>query len=96
MTDQLPVPALKPKHPVLSFFDLLDDTNQSRLSWSKLGVASSTLLATVTGFGTAVQQFVGSVAHTEWGAFAGAIGLHAITHAARAGVRLTQFKGQDQ
>lgn len=79
-------------HRVLSFFDLLDDTSQDRLSWSKLGVASSTVLATVTGFTTAVQSVVGDVAHTEWQGFAAAIGLHAVTHAARAGVRITQSK----
>lgn len=95
MTDQ-PV-ATPPKHRLLSFLDLLDDTNQSRLSWSKLGVASSTVLTTVTGFTAAIQQVVGDVAHTEWQAFVSAIGLHAVTHAARAGVRITQFKqGQDQ
>ena len=77
-------------HPILSFFDLLDDTDQSRLSWSKLGVASSTVLATLTGFTTAVQTMIGNVAHTEWQGFAAAIGLHAVTHAARAGVRITQ------
>lgn len=79
-------------HRFLSFFDLLDDTDPTRLSWSKIGVASSTVLATVTGFATAVQQFVGSVAHTEWQSFAAAIGLHAVTHAARAGVRSSQRK----
>lgn len=79
-------------HRVLSFLDLLDDTDQTRLSWTKLGVASSTLLATVTGFATAVQQMIGTVAHTEWQSFAAAIGLHAVTHAARAGVRITQNK----
>jgi len=77
-------------HSILSFCDLLDDTDQSRLSWSKLGVASSTVLTTVTGFTAAIQQISGNVAHTEWQAFGAAIGLHAVTHAARAGVRLTQ------
>lgn len=79
-------------HRILAFLDLLDDTNEARLSWSKLGVASSTLLATVTGFTTAIQQMIGNIAHTEWTAFASAIGLHMVTHAARAGVRMTQFK----
>lgn len=77
---------------VLAFLDLLDDTNPARISWSKLGVASSTVLATVTGFTAAVQQGIGNVAHTDWQAFGAAIGLHAVTHAARAGVRITQNK----
>jgi hypothetical protein len=77
-------------HPVLSFFDLLDDTNPERLSWSKASVAVSTILAAVTGFATAVQGVIGDAAHTEWGAFASAIGLHAISHGARAVVRHQQ------
>ena len=89
ISDQPPV---LPRHRILSFLDLLDDTNQSRISWSKLGVASSTILATITGFTTAVQSAIGNVAHTEWQGFAAAIGLHAVTHAARAGVRITQNK----
>jgi hypothetical protein len=79
-------------HSVLSFLDLLDDTDQSRLSWSKIGVASSTVMATLTGFTAALQGAVGNVTNTEWGSFAAAIGLHAVTHAARAGVRYTQQK----
>lgn len=94
MTDIPPILPLPKKHRVLSFLDLLDDTDQSRLSWTKLGVASSTLLTTVTGFTTAVQTAIGNVAHTEWQGFAAAIGLHAVTHAARAGVRITQAKDQ--
>lgn len=77
-------------HPVLSFCDLLDDSDPSRLSWSKIGVAVSTLMTAVTGFTTAVQGAVGNVAHTEWGAFASAIGLHAISHGARSMVRHQQ------
>lgn len=77
-------------HPILSFLDLLDDANQGRLSWSKLGVAISTLMTAVTGFTTAVQGAVGTVAHTEWGAFASAIGLHALSHGARSMVRHQQ------
>jgi|GEM_PF-5456158 len=79
-------------HPILSFCDLLDDTNPNRLSWSKLGVASSTILTTLTGFTTAIQTVIGNVAHTEWQSFAAAIGLHSVTHAARAGVRASQQK----
>lgn len=77
-------------HPVLSFCDLLDDADPNRLSWSKIGVALSTLMTAVTGFTTAVQGAVGNVAHTEWGAFASAIGLHAISHGARSMVRHQQ------
>lgn len=77
-------------HRILSFLDLLDDANQARLSWSKVGVAVSTVMTAVTGFTTAVQGAVGNVAHTEWGAFASAIGLHALSHGARSMVRHQQ------
>ena len=77
------------KH-LLRFIDLLEDNDPTKLSWTKIGVAWSTLLSIFTGAVTAVQSIVGTVAHTEWTAFAAAIGLHAITKTAHEVKRYTE------
>lgn len=65
---------------MLYFLNVLGDTAPLCLDWTKVGVAMSTLFTIITGVATAVQQFVGSAAHTEWGLFASAIGLHGLSH----------------
>lgn len=67
---------------VLYFLNLLGDTQPLCLSWTRVGLAVSTVFTIVTGAATAVQQFVEASAHTDWSLFAAAIGLHGLSHGA--------------
>ena len=64
----------------LYFLNVLGDTEPLCLGWTKVGLALSTAFTGVTGAVATVQSMVGSVAHTEWGLFASAIGLHGLSH----------------
>lgn len=77
---------------VLRFVDVLEDDDPTKLSWTKIGVALSTVFTTITGAVATVQTVVGTVAHTEWATFAAAIGLHAVTKTAHEVKRYTESK----
>lgn len=64
----------------LYFLNVLGDTNPLCLDWTKVGVALSTVFTVVTGAVATVQTVVDRVAHTDWGLFASAIGLHGLSH----------------
>lgn len=74
----------------LRFWDLLEDSDATKLSWTKIGVALSTVLTTVTGAACAVQQVVNTVNHTDWSLFAATIGLHTVTKGAHEIKRWTE------
>jgi len=65
---------------VLYFLNVLGDTQPLCLDWTKVGLAMSTLFTAITGAISTVQAVVGGVAHTEWGLFASAVGLHGLSH----------------
>jgi len=78
---------------VLYFLNLLGDTDPLCLSWTRVGLALSTVFTAVTGAATAVQQFIGTAAHTDWSLFAAAIGLHGLSHGA---ARLKRYQETTQ
>ncbi len=80
-------------HRILYFIDLLEDAAPDRMSWTKFGVMCSTICATITGFATAIQVAVGDIGHTDWQAFAGAIGFHTVTKGMHEIKRRTETKG---
>ena len=75
---------------ILRFCDLLEDSDPSKLSWTKIGVACSTICTALTGFTAALQSSVADVAHTDWKAFGLAIGFHAVTKTAHEIKRRTE------
>ena len=75
---------------VLHFIDLLEDEIPDKLSWTKIGVAFTTLLNMVTMGTAAVQTAVGNVGHTDWGLLGSAAGLHLVTKGAHEIKRKTE------
>lgn len=65
---------------VLYFLNLLGDTAPMCLDWTKVGLALSTTFTAITGAVVTVQATVDGIAHTPWGLFASAVGLHGISH----------------
>lgn len=64
----------------LYFANVLGDTAPLCLDWTKVSVALSTCFTAITGCFTAVEQAVGSAAHTPWALLASAIGFHGLSH----------------
>jgi hypothetical protein len=64
----------------LYFVNVLGDTQPLCLDWTKVGLALSTSFTAVTGAVATVQSVIGTAAHTEWGLFASAVGLHGLSH----------------
>lgn len=77
---------------VLYFTNVLGDTAPLCLDWTKVGVACSTAFTVLTGGMACVQQVVDSGAHTSWGLFGAAIGLHGLSHGA---YRIKRFMERD-
>lgn len=73
-------PPTTPLGRALYFLNLLGDTAPLCLDWTKVGLALSTSFTAITGTISTVQSVVGGVAHTEWGLFASAVGLHGLSH----------------
>lgn len=63
----------------LHFMDVLEDCDPSKLSWTKVGVAFTTILNIVTMGSATVQQVVGNLGHTDWHLLVGAGCLHVAT-----------------
>lgn len=66
----------------LYFANVLGDTAPLCLDWTKVGLAVSTMGTIITGTMATIQQAVDTGAHTSWGLFAAAIGLHGVSHGA--------------
>jgi hypothetical protein len=77
----------------LYFVNVLGDTHPMCLDWTKVGVALSTCFTVITGGMTAIQQAVDAGAHTSWGLFGAAIGLHGLSHGA---YRAKRYLEKDQ
>lgn len=75
---------------VLRFIDVLEDMDPTKLSWTKIGVAWSTVLTVITGTTAAIQTALDSAAHTNWSILAAAVGLHGITKTAHEVKRYTE------
>ena len=75
---------------VLHFADLLEDITPDKLSWTKIGVAFTTILNMVTMGTAAVQAAVGNLGHTDWGLLGSAAGLHVVTKGAHEIKRYTE------
>lgn len=60
----------------LRFIDVLEDTDPTKLSWTKIGVAFTTVLNIFTMGTATIQQMVGNIGHTDFGLLGSALGLH--------------------
>lgn len=74
----------------LRFIDVLEDSDPTKLSWTKIGVAFTTLLNMMTAGTAAVREMVGDVAHTDFGLLGMAAGLHVVTKGAHEIKRYTE------
>jgi len=74
----------------LRFADLLEDADPTKLSWTKIGVAFTTVLNFFTMGTATVQQMVGNLGHTDWRLLGGAAGLHVVTKGAHEIKRYTE------
>lgn len=74
----------------LHFIDILEDSDPSKLSWTKIGVAFTTILNVITMGTATVQQSVGNLGHTDWHLLFGAAGLHVVTKGAHEIKRYTE------
>ena len=79
---------------VLRFADVLEDDDPTKLSWTKVGVAATTIFSVFTGFFTMVQSALNTAAQTNWALLAAAVSLHGISHGARAFKRVTDNPGR--
>lgn len=89
MAAPLPPTAHRALH-VLRFIDVLEDDDPTKLSWTKIGVAISTVFTTVTGFAAMIQSSTDSLAHANWTVFGYAIGLHTVAKGAHEIKRWTE------
>ena len=89
MAEKLPDGARWPMH-VLRFVDILEDADPTKLSWTKIGVAFTTVLNMVTSGTAAIQAAVGNLGHTDLGLLGTALGLHVVTKGAHEIKRYTE------
>ena len=75
---------------VLRFLDVLEDDDPTKLSWTKIGVAFTTLLNILTLTTAALQQSIDNIGHTNWQLLLTAGGLHAVTKTAHEVKRRTE------
>ena len=74
----------------LRFCDLLEDSDPTKLSWTKIGVAFTTALNILTTGTAALQQAVNNVDHTDWKLLGIAGVLHVVTKTAHEVKRRTE------
>lgn len=78
------------KYQILRFWDVMEPSDPTKLSWTKIGVAFSTMFTIITSGATALQHFISTTAQTDWIWMASAIGLHTVTKGAHEMKRITE------
>lgn len=63
----------------LRFCDLLEDNDPTKLSWTKIGLAVSTICTAATTAFATIESISGHLHGTDWAALSGSLIFHGLT-----------------